>query len=58
MSTLIDIYCNIPQHETLRCQRCDSVRVLDTSDALESADCTNCTGGGTDIVEGTYVRTF
>ena len=48
----------ILQHETLRCQRCDSVRVLDTSDALESTECTNCTGGGTDSVEGTCVCSY
>lgn len=34
------------------------MRVLDTSDALESTDCTNCTGSGTDIIEGTFTCTI
>lgn len=34
------------------------MRVLDTSDALESTDCTNCTGGGTDNADGTCVCTL
>ena len=34
------------------------MRVLDTSDALENTDCTNCTGGGTDSADGTCVCTL
>ena len=46
---LIILNCNdyACQHETLRCQRCDSVKVLDTSDALDISDsaCSSCVGG-------------